>query len=173
MILWLKLSLPEPVEEWEVELSVSFPLMDEIKVVAAVEVAGHPIVGRDVGQGLGLGRTGVLACDKLANCIEQADVVIDFTNHEASLNYLKIAGEKNRAIVIGSTGFTAVEMKKVKELAKNTRCVLAPNMSVGVNVMLKVLDRRERPHGALPHDEAVRPLFPPHQSAVSRSPNAG
>jgi len=105
-----------------------------------VEVAGHPIVGRDVGQGLGLGRTGVLACDKLTSCIEQADVVIDFTNHEASLNYLKIAGEKNRAIVIGSTGFTTVEMKKVKELAKNTRCVLAPNMSVGVNVMLKVLE---------------------------------
>jgi 4-hydroxy-tetrahydrodipicolinate reductase len=115
-------------------------MMEEIKVIAAVEVAGHPIIGRDVGQGLGLGRTGVLACDKLASCIEQADVVIDFTNHEASLNYLKIAGEKNRAIVIGSTGFTAVEMKKVKELVKNTRCVLAPNMSVGVNVMLKVVE---------------------------------
>ncbi|MBE3085601.1 MAG: 4-hydroxy-tetrahydrodipicolinate reductase [Bacteroidetes bacterium] len=115
-------------------------MMEEIKVVAAVEVAGHPIIGRDVGQGLGLGRTGVLACDKLTSCIEQADVVIDFTNHEASLNYLKIAGEENCAIVIGSTGFTAVEMKKVRELAKNTRCVLSPNMSVGVNVMLKVLE---------------------------------
>jgi len=41
--------------------------------------------------------------------------------------------------VIGSTGFTAVEMKKVRELAASARCVLAPNMSVGVNVMLKVL----------------------------------
>lgn len=114
--------------------------MDDIKVVGSVEVAGHPIIGRDVGQGLGLGKTGVLVCDKLAACIDQADVVIDFTNHEASLNYLRIAGERNRAIVIGSTGFTSDEMKKAKELAKNTRCVLAPNMSVGVNVMLKVLE---------------------------------
>ena len=111
-----------------------------IKVVGAVEIAGHPIIGRDIGQGLGLGKTGILACDKLSDCIDQADVVIDFTNHEASLNYLKIASEKNRAIVIGSTGFTADEMKKIKELAKNTRCVLTPNMSVGVNVMLKVLE---------------------------------
>ena len=113
---------------------------EDINVVGAVEVAGHPIIGRDIGQGLGLGKTGILVCDKLADCIDQADVVIDFTNHEASLNYLKIASEKNRAIVIGSTGFTADEMKEIKELAKNTRCVLTPNMSVGVNVMLKVLE---------------------------------
>lgn len=114
--------------------------LEDIKVVAAVEVAGHPIVGRDVGQALGLGRTEILAHDKLTDCIEQADVVIDFTNHEASLKYLEIAGGKNRAIVIGSTGFDVQEMQKVKELSKKTRCVLSPNMSVGVNVLLKVLE---------------------------------
>ena len=48
-----------------------------------------------------------------------ADVVIDFTNHEASLNYLKIASDKNRSIVIGSTGFTSEEMKIVSRLAEN------------------------------------------------------
>ena len=120
-------------------ISLIAPLSD-IKVVAAVEAARHPIVGRDVGQALGLGRTEILVCDKLADCIEQADVVIDFTNREASLRYLKIAGENKRAIVIGSTGFTSEEMKEVKELAKNTRCVLSPNMSVGVNVLWKVLE---------------------------------
>lgn len=114
--------------------------MTDVKLVGSVEATGHPLVGSDVGQGLGLGKTGVLVHDKLIDCIDQADVVIDFTNHEASLNYLKIAGEKNRSIVIGSTGFTSDEMKEVKKLAENTRCVLAPNMSVGVNVMLKVLE---------------------------------
>lgn len=113
---------------------------EDINVVGAIEVARHPIIGRDIGQGLGLGNTGILACDKLSDCIDQADVVIDFTNHEASLDYLKIASERNRAIVIGSTGFTAGEMEKIRELAKKTRCVLTPNMSVGVNVMLKVLE---------------------------------
>lgn len=113
---------------------------DDIKVVGAVELAGHPIIGRDIGQGLGLGKTGIIACERLSDCIDQADVVIDFTNHEASLNYLKIASEKNRAIVVGSTGFTAGEMKEIKELAPKMRCVLTPNMSVGVNVMLKILE---------------------------------
>jgi 4-hydroxy-tetrahydrodipicolinate reductase len=112
--------------------------MDNIEVVGAVEIPGHPIVGRDIGQGLG--KKGIIVCDNLSACIEQADVVIDFTNHEASLNYLKVAGEKNRAIVVGSTGFTDTEMKEIKGLAQNIRCVLTPNMSVGVNVMLKVLE---------------------------------
>ncbi len=113
---------------------------EDIQVVGAIEVTGHPIIGRDIGHSLGLGRTGAVVSDKLADCVDQADVVIDFTNHEASLNYLKIASERNRAIVIGSTGFTAEEMKIVKSLAEKTRCVLSPNMSVGVNVMLKVLE---------------------------------
>jgi 4-hydroxy-tetrahydrodipicolinate reductase len=111
-----------------------------ISVVGAVEAAGHPIIGRDMGQGLGLGSTGVLVCGKLSDCIDKADVVIDFTNHDVSLKYLRIASERNRAIVIGSTGITAAEMAEIKELAKKTRCVVAPNMSVGVNVMLKLLE---------------------------------
>lgn len=114
--------------------------MADVKLVGSVEATGHPLVGCDVGQGLGLGKTGVLVCDKLVDCIDQADVVIDFTSHLVSLDYLRIAGEKKRAIVIGSTGFTSDEMNNVKKLAENTRCVLAPNMSVGVNVMLKILE---------------------------------
>jgi 4-hydroxy-tetrahydrodipicolinate reductase len=113
---------------------------EDIKIVGALEVARHPIIGRDIGQGLGLGKTGIMVSDKLSDCIEQADVVIDFTNHEASLKYLKVAKEKNRAIVIGSTGFTPGEMQEIKEITKNTRCVLTPNMSVGVNVMLKIIE---------------------------------
>ena len=83
--------------------------MEELRVVGAIEVKGHPIIGRDLGHSLGAGRTGALVSDSLADCIDQADVVIDFTDHEASLTYLKIASEKNRAIVIGSrAGFMAV-----------------------------------------------------------------
>jgi 4-hydroxy-tetrahydrodipicolinate reductase len=113
---------------------------DGIRVVGAVEVSGHPIIGRDIGQSIGLGNTGILVCDKLSDCIDKADVVIDFTSHDASLNNLKMVSEKNRAIVIGSTGFNAGEMEEIKRLALKTRCVLTPNMSVGVNVMLKVLE---------------------------------
>ena len=115
-------------------------VMTDVKVVGAVETTGHPLSGSDVGKVAGLGKTGVLISDNLIDCLSQADVVIDFTNHEASLTHLKIAAEKKCAIVIGSTGFTSAEMKEVKKLAAGTRCVLAPNMSVGVNVMFKVLE---------------------------------
>ncbi len=112
---------------------------DGIELAGAVERTGHPAIGRDVGESLGLGRTGIPIRDDLHRCIESGDVVIDFTAHEASLGNLEIAAAKGKAIVIGSTGITAEEMKRAQELAASVRCVLTPNMSVGVNVMLKVL----------------------------------
>jgi 4-hydroxy-tetrahydrodipicolinate reductase len=112
---------------------------DGIELAGAVERKGHPFIGKDIGEGLGLGRIGVLIGDDLAGCIEQGDVVIDFTSHEASADHLRIAASMGRAIVIGSTGFTADETKKIQEVAGTVRCVLAPNMSIGVNVLLKVL----------------------------------
>ena len=110
-----------------------------IELVGAIERKGHPQIGKDIGEGLGLGRTGIRIGDDLAACIEKGDVVIDFTSHEASSAHLEIAAAKGRAIVIGSTGFTAEELKRAKALAGEVRCVLAPNMSVGVNCLFKVL----------------------------------
>ena len=111
----------------------------EVRLVGAVERKGHPLVGKDVGEALGLGKLGVKIGDDLGACMALGDVVIDFTSHTVSLENLALAAKKKRAIVIGSTGFTAEEMKKAAALATKTRCVLAPNMSVGVNVMFKVL----------------------------------
>src|SRR3972149_3099536 len=110
-----------------------------MEVVGAVEQPGHPMVGFDVGEKLGLGRIGIPIGADLSACIETGDVVIDFTSHEGSLRHLEIAAATGRAIVIGSTGFTSEEMKRAAEVARRVPCVLSPNMSVGVNVMFKVL----------------------------------
>jgi 4-hydroxy-tetrahydrodipicolinate reductase len=112
---------------------------DGIELTGAVERKGHPLIGRDVGEGLGLGRIGVIIGDDLAGCIAGGDVVIDFTSHDVSANHLQIAAANSRAMVIGSTGFTVDEMKKIRERADDVRCVLAPNMSIGVTVLVKVL----------------------------------
>ncbi len=112
---------------------------DGVELVGAVEREGHRLVGSDVGAYLGLGKTGVILGDDLNDCIGRGDVVIDFSNHTASVAHLRIAAENNRAIVIGSTGLTPDEMDQVTDISRGTRCVLAPNMSVGVNVMFKVL----------------------------------
>lgn len=113
---------------------------DGIELVGAVEQKGHPLVGKDVGEHVGLGTTGVVIDDDLAACIDKGDVVIDFTHHDAVVGHLEIAAEHKKAVVIGTTGLTAEETEQVKELAKTTKVVQAPNMSVGVNVMFKILD---------------------------------
>ena len=112
---------------------------DGIELAGAVEQPGHPAAGKDAGENLGLGRIGVSISTDLQVCISHGDVVIDFTSHEASLRHLEIAAAHSRAMVIGSTGFTADELKKASEFARRASCVLSPNMSVGVNVMFKVL----------------------------------
>lgn len=110
-----------------------------IELVGAVEWKGHAAIGKDAGENSGLDRLGVTIDHDLRNCIKRGDVIIDFTSHEVSLQNLEIAAAFNQAMVIGSTGFTAAEMKKAADFSKNIPCVLSPNMSVGVNVMFKVL----------------------------------
>ena len=112
----------------------------DMQLAGAVEQKGHDLVGKDIGEKLGLSKMGVIVDDNLEACAKNGDVIIDFTHHEASLHNLAAAVEKNLAIVIGSTGFTAEEMEKIKNIAVQTRCVVSPNMSVGVNVMFKVLE---------------------------------
>lgn len=112
----------------------------DIQLTGAIEQRGHKLVGQDVGEKVGLGKTGIIVRDSTEACAANADVIIDFTHHEVSLDNLAVAVKHNLAIVIGSTGFTAGEMEKIKKTAVQTRCVLSPNMSVGVNVMFKVLD---------------------------------
>ncbi|MDD5724419.1 MAG: 4-hydroxy-tetrahydrodipicolinate reductase [Syntrophales bacterium] len=112
---------------------------DRMELVGAVDREGHHLVGSDVGSYLGLGETGVVLGDDLTKCIQLGDVVIDFSSHAASVEHLRLAAEYNKAIVIGSTGLTQDEMEQVADISGRARCVLAPNMSVGVNVLFKVL----------------------------------
>ncbi len=112
---------------------------DGIELIGAVENKDHPALGRDAGEIAGLGISNVEIRDDLGAVVHLGDVIIDFTDPAASLDNLKIAAEGGKPVVIGSTGFSAEEMAEVKRLSKNTKCVLAPNMSVGVNLMFKVI----------------------------------
>ncbi|MDY6855526.1 MAG: 4-hydroxy-tetrahydrodipicolinate reductase [Thermodesulfobacteriota bacterium] len=110
-----------------------------IDLIAGVEFKGHPAIGRDAGELVGLGKLNIDIKDNLKEVIHLGDVIIDFTNNTASMNHLKIAAENNVPIVIGSTGFSSQQIEEVRELSKNTRCVISPNMSVGVNLLFKII----------------------------------
>lgn len=112
---------------------------DGVDIACATERPGHELIGMDVGDYLGLGLKGCKITDRLENVVGCGDVVIDFTFPEASLAHLKATADKGKAIVIGSTGFSPEQIDEVREHAKKIPVVLAPNMSVGVNLLLKIL----------------------------------
>ncbi|MCD6320356.1 MAG: 4-hydroxy-tetrahydrodipicolinate reductase, partial [Candidatus Desulfofervidaceae bacterium] len=86
-----------------------------------------------------VGTLGIKVVGDLETIISEADVIIDFTYHSASLNHFKIAQKYNKPIVIGTTGFTPEEMAEIKGMAESVKCVLSPNMSVGVNLLFKLV----------------------------------
>ncbi|HEY6872373.1 MAG TPA: 4-hydroxy-tetrahydrodipicolinate reductase [Geobacteraceae bacterium] len=109
------------------------------ELAGALERPGHPMIGMDAGMLAGAGSLGVKISDDLNAVVKGCDVLIDFTTPKVSLKNLEACGLQKKAIVIGSTGFTPEERALARELARDIPVVLAPNMSVGVNVCFKVL----------------------------------
>lgn len=111
---------------------------DGVVLSGAFEHVKNPFIGKDAGQVAGIGESGVKIHGSLEEVIESGDVVIDFTVPEATMENLKKAASRGIAAVIGTTGFSEEDLKEIREIAGNIPCVLAPNMSVGVNVMFKI-----------------------------------
>lgn len=110
-----------------------------ITLVGALERHEHPVIGQDVGIGVGVGRLGVKVVGDMTKVIKKADCVIDFSNPDASMKNLEVAVRYDKAMVIGTTGFSSHQRERLRELAQRTRVVAAPNMSIGVNLLLKVI----------------------------------
>lgn len=111
-----------------------------IDLGAAIERQGSSLVGTDIGEVAGLGKLNVIVADSLDAVHEDFDVLVDFTSPEASLAHLDWCVRNEKAIVIGTTGFNAAQKTEIEAYADQTPVVLAPNMSVGVNLMWKLLE---------------------------------
>jgi 4-hydroxy-tetrahydrodipicolinate reductase len=107
-------------------------------IAGAVERPGGAI-GQDAGALAGIGPLGVPVVDDLAKALPGADVVIDFTSHEASARHAEACAARGVALVIGSTGFTPDAKARVGAAAQQIPIVLSPNMSVGVNVLFELV----------------------------------
>lgn len=109
------------------------------QLAGAIEIAGHPAVGRDVGEVAGCGHLGIPIQDSLEPSLHHADVIIEFTSPKATLDHLRQAVEAQLAMVIGTTGLTESERQTLEQLASSIPCVVDSNMSVGINVLLHLL----------------------------------
>ncbi len=111
---------------------------EKLALVGGFERADHPDIGRDLGEVAGFGTVGVPITAGIDSVIDEAEVIIDFTFHTATMQFARLAAERHTAMVIGTTGLSAEELAELKELSRDFPCVQAPNMAVGVNVLFKI-----------------------------------
>ncbi|HYD50346.1 MAG TPA: 4-hydroxy-tetrahydrodipicolinate reductase [Terriglobales bacterium] len=109
------------------------------QIAGAIEMPGHPTLGRDAGAVAGIAELGVPLTDDYGALAGPDTVTLDFTNAASALGHLRTAVEQQAGIVIGSTGFSADQRAELDQLAGRTRTVIAANMSIGVAVLQRLI----------------------------------
>ena len=110
----------------------------DCELAGALDIAGSPFVGSDATAFMGHD-SGIAVTPDLHRGLRGADVLIDFTRPEGTLAHLMVCRELGVNAVIGTTGFNETQKAAVAAAAKDIAIVMSPNMSVGVNVTLKLL----------------------------------
>jgi len=118
----------------------------ELALGAAFDVAGSPLEGRDAGERCGRA-TGVRVGSDVDAAAAAADVLIDFTRPEGTLAHLAACARHGTGAVVGTTGLSGAQKAELASLARTVPIVFAPNMSVGVNVLLALVETAARQLG--------------------------
>jgi 4-hydroxy-tetrahydrodipicolinate reductase len=119
----------------------------DIELVGALEVPDSPLLNRDAGERLGR-HTGVTISADVRGAITKADVLLDFTRPEGTLLHLGACASSGVAAVVGTTGLGAADKRALTEFAASVPVVFAPNMSVGVTVLLHLVEQAAQMLGA-------------------------
>lgn len=131
----------------------------DLRLSGALAAPGDAAVGQDAGTFAGRAALAVSVTDDLGRALEEADVAIDFTLAEATLSHARACREAGCALVIGTTGHDEAQRAGLAELARGLPVVLAPNMSLGVNVLLRLAELAAR---ALQGDRYDAEIFEAH-----------
>lgn len=112
----------------------------DVALVGALDIPGSPLLGRDAGERLGHS-TGVRVGADIPLALAGADVLLDFTRPEGTLAHLRACATAGVAAVVGTTGLTTADRRSLAEIAASIPIVFAPNMSVGVTVLLRLVEQ--------------------------------
>jgi len=115
-------------------------LADGLTLAAAVERPESTLLGADSGELSGQGKNGVTVVSSLVEVIGDIDVLIDFSVPDATMANLVLCSERGVSMVIGTTGFTAVQQNAIEQAAARIPICKASNFSTGVNLCFKLLD---------------------------------
>ena len=120
---------------------------EHMRLSAALEHAESPHIGADAGAVAGLGAVDVAIGPDIAAVVDDFDVLVDFSVPEATLAKLDVCVANHKAVVIGTTGFDAAGLEAIDQAAQKIPLLIAPNMSVGVNVAFKLVERAAKALG--------------------------
>ncbi|HEX5538950.1 MAG TPA: 4-hydroxy-tetrahydrodipicolinate reductase [Methylophilaceae bacterium] len=115
----------------------------DLALHAALNRADSPQIGRDAGEQFGKA-SGVKISHDIDSALQGADVLIDFTRPEASLQYLAACRQAKVKMVIGTTGFNAEQKAQIEAAARDIAIVFAPNMSIGVTLLISLVQSAAR-----------------------------
>jgi 4-hydroxy-tetrahydrodipicolinate reductase len=135
---------------------------DDLALAGALDIPGAAGIGEDSLAFLGRS-SGVLVLADARAALRNAQVLIDFTRPEGTLAHLGACRELGVKAVIGTTGFSEAQKTQIADHAKHISLVMAPNMSVGVNVVLRLLDTAAR---ALSHGYDIEVIEAHHRHKV-------
>jgi len=117
----------------------------DLRLVAALEAPGHNALGADAGTLAGAGPLGIEVTDALS---AHADALVDFSLPDGSIRRIETCAEQHVPCVVGTTGFSDAQRERIEAAAEKTAVLLAPNMSVGVNVLFHAAAELARTLGA-------------------------
>ncbi|HTY25357.1 MAG TPA: 4-hydroxy-tetrahydrodipicolinate reductase [Desulfomonilaceae bacterium] len=112
----------------------------DIQISGALEAPNHPALGKDAGELAGIGHIGVPITSDREGTLRDCDLLIDFSAPTASVENVKKAAAQGKAIVVGTTGFSEEQRTSLMEAGSATRCLVAPNMSLGVNLLFRLVE---------------------------------
>ncbi len=117
---------------------------DDFELVGATERIGSTATGLDAGLAAGLRPLQVTVVTELAKALDNADVVIDFTTATASVEHARLCAKRKIALVVGSTGFSASARADIAGCGQKIPVMMAPNMSVGVSLLFRLVGEAAR-----------------------------
>ena len=114
---------------------------DKLRLVACVERAGHPWIGRDVGEAMGGAPVGVKVTDDALEAFSKAQAVVDFTAPAATVEFAALAAQARAVHVIGTTGLEPDHLARIEAAARHAVIIRAGNMSLGVNLLTRLTQK--------------------------------
>lgn len=111
----------------------------DLQLMVAIEKIDSPVLNLDSGEVAGIGRNGIIITSNLAATLDAFEVLIDFSTPMATLHNAELCRTTHRRLIIGTTGINNTVRTQLNEIAQQIPIVMAPNMSIGVNLCFKLL----------------------------------